>query len=143
MDQDKTPQTGGSENKGTPTTPPAGGSKGTGLAPNIASLLCYVCMPITSIIFLVIEKDDMDVKFHAWQGTIFGVAYIVVLVALQIIAAILGYIIGVLGAIIGILIPIVAIGAFVLWIICLIKAYQGERWKIPYLGDFAAKKAGL
>lgn len=143
MEQKKKPQTGSEpENKGTPSSP-TGPSKGTGLAPNIASLLCYICMPITSIIFLVIEKENADVIFHAWQATIFGVAYIVVLVALQILAAILGYILGVLGAIIGILIPIVAIAAFVLWIICLIKAYQGERWKIPYIGEFAAKKAGL
>ena len=120
-----------------------GGTKGTGLAPNIASLLCYICMPITSIIFLVIEKDNADVKFHAWQGTIFGVAYIIVLIGLQVVAAILGAIIGVLGAIVGILIPIVAIAAFILWIICMVKAYQGERWRIPYLGDMAAKKAGL
>lgn len=126
-----------------PTPPPAGGQKGTGLAPNIASLLCYICMPITSIIFLVIETTDQDVKFHAWQGTIFGVAYIAVLIALQILAAILGAIIGFLGAIVGILIPIVAIGAFVVWIICMVKAYQGERWRIPYLGEYAAKKAGI
>lgn len=130
------------ENKGMPSSP-TGGQKGTGLAPNIASLLCYICMPITSIIFLVIEKENLDVKFHAWQGTIFGVAYIVVLVALQILAALLGYIVGILGAIVGILIPIVAIAAFVLWIICMVKAYQGERWKIPYIGDFAAKQAGI
>lgn len=118
-------------------------SAGTGLAPNIASLLCYICMPITSIIFLVIEKDSLDVKFHAWQGTIFGVAYIVLLIALQIVAAILGAIIGVLGAIVGILIPVAAIGALIIWIICMVKAYQGEKWKIPYLGDYAAKKAGV
>lgn len=143
MSEKKAPQTGsGKESKGTPSSPTSS-PQGTGLAPNIASLLCYICMPITSIIFLVIEKEDLDVKFHAWQATIFGVAYIVVLIALQILAALLGYIIGVLGAVVGILIPIVAIGAFVLWIICLIKAYQGERWKIPYLGDYAAKRAGV
>ena len=143
MDQENKPTTPPTPPSGGQTPPPSAGKGGTGLAPNIASLLCYICMPITSIIFLVIEKDNMDVKFHAWQGTVFGVAYLIVLIALQILAAILGVIIGVLGAIVGILIPIVAIGAFILWIICMIKAYQGERWRIPYLGDFAAKKAGL
>lgn len=135
MEQQNNQPTGGQ------TPPPA--AKGTGLAPNIASLLCYICMPITAIIFLVIENSDQDVKFHAWQGTAFGVSYIVVLIALQILAAIMGAIAGFLGAIVGILIPVVAIAAFVVWIICMIKAYQGERWKIPYIGDFAAKKAGL
>ncbi len=121
------------------TTP----TKGTGLAPNIASLLCYICMPITSIIFLLIEKDNLDVKFHAWQGTAFGVGYILVIIALEILAAIFGAIASVLGIIIGFFIPIVGLIAFVVWIVCLIKAYQGERWRIPVVGDFAAKKAGV
>ncbi len=130
-------------------TPPAGGqtggsgSQGTGLAPNIASLLCYICMPITSIIFLIIEKENQDVRFHAWQGTAFGVGYIVLIIALEILAAILGAIASVLGIIIGFFVPIVGLAAFVIWIVCLIKAYQGERWRIPVVGDFAAKKAGV
>jgi uncharacterized membrane protein len=125
----------------TPSNP--SGSQGSGLAPNVASLLCYICMPITSIIFLLLEKENKDVQFHAWQGTAFGVGYIVVIVALQILAAILGAIASFIGVVIGMLIPLVAIVAFILWIICLVKAYQGERWKIPYVGDFAAKKAGV
>jgi len=125
-------------------TPPKGTSSGgTGLAPNIASLLCYICMPITSIIFLIIEKENQDVRFHAWQGTAFGVAYIVLIIALEILAAILGAIASVLGIIIGFFVPIVGLAAFVVWIVCLIKAYQGERWRIPLVGDFAAKKAGV
>jgi len=124
-------------------TPPAGGSQGTGLAPNIASLLCYICMPITSIIFLIIEKENQDVRFHAWQGTAFGVGYIILIVALELLAAILGAIASVLGIIVGFFVPIVGLAAFVVWIVCLIKAYQGERWRIPVVGDFAAKKAGV
>lgn len=120
-----------------------GGAKGTGLAPNIASLLCYICMPITSIIFLLIEKENADVRFHAWQGTTFGIGYILVIIALEILAAIFGAIASVLGIIIGFFIPIVGLIAFVVWIVCLIKSYQGERWRIPIVGDFAAKKAGV
>lgn len=125
------------------TTPPSGGSQGTGLAPNIASLLCYICMPITSIIFLIIEKENQDVRFHAWQGTAFGVGYVILIIALELLAAILGAIASVLGIIVGFFVPIVGLAAFVVWIVCLIKAYQGERWRIPVVGDFAAKKAGV
>ncbi len=125
------------------TKPPKGGSQGTGLAPNIASLLCYICMPITSIIFLIIEKENQDVRFHAWQGTAFGVGYIILIIALELLAAILGAIASVLGIIVGFFVPIVGLAAFVVWIVCLIKAYQGERWRIPVVGDFAAKKAGV
>jgi len=120
-----------------------GRSGGSGLAPNVASLLCYICMPITSIIFMLLEKENRDVQFHAWQGTLFGLGYILLIVALQILAAILGAIANFLGVIIGLLIPIVGLVSFVLWIVCLVKAYQGERWKIPYVGDYAAQKAGL
>ena len=119
------------------------GGKGTGLAPNIASMLCYICMPITSIVFMLMEKENKDVQFHAWQGTVFGVGYIVVIVAIEILAALLGAMVGFLGVVIGLLVPVLGLIAFILWIICLVKAYQGERWKIPYIGDFAEKKAGL
>lgn len=116
---------------------------GSGLAPNVASLLCYICMPITSIIFMLLEKENKDVQFHAWQGTLFGLGYIILVVALQILAAIMGAIANFLGVIIGLLIPVVGLVSFVLWIVCLVKAYQGERWKIPYIGDYAAQKAGV
>ena len=128
---------------GAQSTPPAGGGQGTGLAPNIAGLLCYICSPITGIIFLLIEKENNDVKFHAWQSLVFGVAYVIVVILLEILAAILGMIASVLGIIIGFFIPIVMLAAFIIWIVCLVKAYQGERWRIPVIGDFAAKKAGV
>ena len=119
------------------------GTKGSGLEPNIASLISYICMPITSIIFLLLEKDNKDVQFHAWQGTIFGVGLYVLIVALRILANILGAIVHFLGTMIGWLIPLIGLAATVIWIICLVKAYQGERWKIPYIGDMAAQKAGV
>lgn len=125
------------------TPPSQPGSQGTGLAPNIASLLCYICAPITGIVFLLIEKDNKDVRFHAWQALVFGVAYIVLIILLEILAFILGMIASVLGIIVGFFIPIVMLAAFIVWIVCLVKAYQGERWKIPVIGDFSAKKAGV
>lgn len=124
-------------------TPQGTPGQGTGLTPNIASLLSYICMPITSIVFVLVEKENADIKFHAWQGTIFGVGYILFILALQILTAILGAIWSILGIIVGFFVPIVGLAAFVVWIVCLIKAYQGERWKIPYIGDIAAKKAGI
>lgn len=124
---------------GSQTTPP----QGTGLAPNVASLLCYICTPITGIIFLMIEKDNRDVKFHAWQSIVFGVGYLAVVIVLEIMAAIMGLIASVLGIIVGFFIPIIMLATFIIWIVCMIKAYQGERWRIPVVGDFAAKKAGV
>lgn len=127
----------GQGGQGTKTT------QGTGLPTNIASLLCYICMPITSIIFILIEKENADVRFHAWQGTVFGVGFIALTIVLQILTAIFGAIASILGILIGFFIPIIGIIGFIVWIICLVKAYQGEKWHIPIVGDFAAQKAGV
>lgn len=128
---------------GVPGQGPQGATKGTGLAPNIASLLCYICPPITGVIFLLIEKDSNDVKFHAWQSLVLGVSFFALLIALQILGVIMGAIAGPLGLIIGVFVPLVILATAIVWVICLVKSYQGERWRIPVLGDFAAKKAGV
>lgn len=123
---------------------PTGGTpQGTGLSPNIAGLLCYICSPITGIVFLLIEKENRDVKFHAWQSLVFGLAYIAVVILLEILATIMGFLASVLGIIVGFFVPLVMLASFILWIVCMIKAYQGERWRIPIIGDFAARKAGV
>lgn len=116
--------------------PAGGGSGGTGLAPNVASLLCYVGCLLTGIIFLVIEKDNKDVKFHAWQATFLGGTYFVSWIAFMLLAFI-PYV----GIITGILSIIIYIGLFVVWVVAMIKAYQGERWHIPVLGNLAEQQA--
>lgn len=117
------------------------GGHSSGLAPNVASLLCYVCTFITGIVFLVIEKENKDVRFHAWQAIIFGAAAVIVQIAFSILGAILGAIASFLGAIFAVLSPIVWLAFFIFWIIAMIKAYQGERYKLPLLGDMAEKQA--
>lgn len=118
---------------------PAGQS--SGLAPNVASLLCYVCSFITGIVFLVIEKENKEVRFHAWQAIFFGVSIIAIQIAISILGAIFGAITAVLGAIVAILSPIVSLIFFIFWIICMVKAYQGEHYKLPFIGDLADKQA--
>lgn len=115
-------------------------AQGSGLAPNVASLLCYMCTVITGIIFLVIEKESKEVRFHAWQAICLGVAAFIVQLGLSILTAILGSIAGFLGMIMGIIAPIVGLTFFIFWIICMIKAYQGEHFKLPIIGDIAEKQ---
>ena len=106
----------------------ASASSDTGMESNVAGLLCYIGLWITGIIFLVIEKKDQFVRFHALQSIIvFGV-----LTVISIVLSNIPFIGGILGALIGILI-------FILWIVLMIKAYQGERYSIPVAGDIAAK----
>jgi len=103
-----------------------GGASTTGLEPRIAALLCYLGGWITGIIFLVIEQENKFVRFHALQSTVtFG--------ALTVAGALLGRIPfagSFLGAIIGIL-------AIVLWILLMVKAHQGELYRLPVAGQVA------
>lgn len=117
-----------------------GGSGGTGLAPNVASLLCYVCTIITGIIFLVIEKEDKEVKFHAWQAIFLGGAAIALSIVINVLGFVFASIAGFLGMIISLLGFVVNIGIFVIWIIAMIKAYKGEHWLIPFIGNLAEQQ---
>ncbi len=118
------------------TPPPASGG---GLAPNVASLLCYLCDWVTGLIFLLIEKNNKEVKFHAWQAIFFSAA----MIAIYIVFLILGFILGKigLGFIVSILWIVIIIGYWVVKILCMVKAYQGTRFKLPYIGDLAEQQA--
>ncbi len=102
------------------------GGSTTGLEPNIAGLLCYLGGWITGIVFLVIEQKNKFVRFHALQSIVtFG--------ALTVASALLNWIPFVgdfFSAVIGIL-------AFILWILLMVKAYQGELYKVPVAGHVA------
>ena len=105
------------------------GKASTGIQPNMAGLLCYLAGFVTGIIFLVIEKDNKFVRFHAMQSIfVFGGLFV-----LQIVLSFIPFI----G---WILIPFVGIGALILWIILMIKAYNGETYKLPIVGDMAEKQ---
>jgi len=103
----------------------------TGLAENTAGLLCYVLGWISGIIFVILERESTFVKFHAIQSVIvFG--------TLSVAGALFGWI-----PILGLILRIVfAILAFVLWVVLMVKANQGERYKIRWAGAFAEKWAG-
>jgi uncharacterized membrane protein len=106
-------------------------SSGTSLQPNVAGLLCYLVGWITGLVFFLIEKDDDFVRFHAKQSIIvFGTFFVISLV--------LGWI-PIIGWIVSMLLSILAL---VLWILLMIKAYQGERFKLPLAGDLAEKWQG-
>jgi uncharacterized membrane protein len=110
--------------------------RGTGLDPKLAALLSYVLGWITGLIFFLIEKDKY-VRFHALQSIFFSIATFVVWLGYVIVAIIFSFI-PIIGAIISLLLWLtIGIGCFVLWIMLMVKAYQGERYKLPLLGDWA------
>ena len=104
----------------------------TGLAPNIAALLCYFFSPVASIIFILIEKNDKFVRFHAFQSLFLFIALILLCIVLSFIP-IIGWI----------LLMVLPLAWLILWIVMLVKAYQGQTFKLPVIGEMSAKQAGL
>lgn len=117
--------------------PPAGSS---GMDPKLAGLLAYIIPPITGIVFLLIEKSNSVVRWHAAQSIVFGVVWIVLWVVFTILSTILGTVIPIIGWVISLVVWLVlALGGFVLWVVCLIKGYSGEKWRMPVLAAYADK----
>jgi uncharacterized membrane protein len=105
----------------------------TGLQENVAGFLCYILGWVTGLIFFLIDKRPF-VRFHAMQSMItFGALFVIqwVFVWGGWFGGILGYaLMGMIGSLIGLL-------ALVAWILCMVKAYQGQRFKLPVIGDLA------
>jgi uncharacterized membrane protein len=135
-----------------PTVAPAGGPQGaampvasSGLAENVAGLLCYVLGWITGLIFLLIDKRPF-VRFHAAQSLVtFGI--------LNILSTAVGIFFGSrllwgppfrwgdFGAW-GTVHSLIDLVTFVLWIVSMIKAYQHELFRIPIAADIVDEFIG-
>lgn len=118
---------------------PAQSTSSSGLEPNIAGALSYLLTWLTGLIFLLIEKEDKFVRFHAVQAIGLGVAWIVAWIVLSVVAAILPGILGTLVWILGWL--AVGLGGLVIWLFMMFKAYQGQMVKLPIIGDIAEKES--
>lgn len=107
------------------------GKSSIGLGENVAGLLCYVLGWVSGLILLLLERESRFVRFHAIQSIfVFGV--------LTVASIVIGWI-PVIGAVVSYLISLLALA---LWIVLMIKAYQGQLFKLPWSGDFAEKRMG-
>jgi len=122
---------------GAPVAHPTAATAG-GLTDNVAGMLAYVTF-IPAIIFLVIEPYNRSrfIRFHAFQSIFLAVAMIAISIGLSVFSFI-----PVLGLILLPLHLLIWLGLFVLWIVLLLKANQGQMWKLPIIGDLAEKQAG-
>ena len=102
----------------------------TGFDANVAAALSYLVGFVTGIIFLVVEKENRFVRFHALQSTLVFAGIVALDILLQIVPL--------LGAllVVFVVIPLSA----VLWLLLMFKAYQGEEFKLPLVGQIAADK---
>jgi len=123
---------------GRAATAPASTTTSTGgMADNVAGMLAYVTI-IPAIIFLVVEPFNKNrfVRFHAFQCLFFAVAWTILWIALSIVAHI-----PILGWLTILIWPLVGLAGLIIWVILLLKANQGQKFKLPVIGDLAEKQA--
>jgi uncharacterized membrane protein len=128
-------------------TPVAVAKSSTGLDENIAALLSYVLGWITGLIFMLLEKESRLVRFHAVQALILGIIGLVfsfgswiVWLVIAIIASMLPDVLGMLVmAVVGLVMLVIVLAIVVGWVIGMVKAYQGQYFKLPLIGNFAEK----
>ena len=141
----------GQQNYGTPGSPPPSSSSPLGgMDPKIAAAISYIW--IVGIIFFILEKENKFVRFHALQSIFFGVANSIIMILLGILAFVLTVVFGIGGAMVGggmesLVSLLVGLIWLLFWLIGLlmfaglifaaVKAYQGQKFKLPIIGNIA------
>jgi uncharacterized membrane protein len=101
----------------------------TGLSSNVAAALSYVLGPLTGILFLLLERDPF-VRFHAMQSIlVFGGLFV-----LQTIMA--------ATLILAPLAPLLSLVGFIVWLVAIYKAWQGQKWEVPVVGQYVNQLLG-
>lgn len=110
-----------------------------GLSENVAGALAYVTL-IPAIIFLLVEPYNRNsfVRFHSWQCIFLCIAALCINVALSIV---LGIALAFSPYVHAMLWPLIQLAWLVIWIVCLLNAINGKRFKLPLIGDLAEKQA--
>ncbi|MDY6780301.1 MAG: DUF4870 domain-containing protein [Halobacteria archaeon] len=117
------------------------GETNSGLDENAAGALAYILGLLSGLFFYVTEEENDFVRFHAMQSILFSVAAIIVnwvvsslLFSIIFRGAFFGY--GLWG-LISLISTLVTLALGVVWLLLMFKAYNGERYKLPVIGDFA------
>lgn len=100
----------------------------TNLPVNLTSALCYAPFIgwIVALVLVLIEKNS-DVKWHAVQGLLVGLAVWVLALGLG------------MTVILAVLVPLIWVAGFILQLVLVVKTYQGERMKLPLLTEWTDK----
>ena len=126
-----------------PPLAPSSGVQAGGLTDNMAAALCYVLGLLTGVLFLVLAPYNQNrlIRFHAFQSIFVNLAYVAALIVLGVFTGILRMV-PFFGVMLSFMLyPILGLGFFVLWLVLMYKAYNGERWVLPVVGPLAEKQA--
>jgi uncharacterized membrane protein len=120
---------------------PAAALTTTGLDPNIAAVLSYLGWWLTGIIFLLAERHNRFVRFHAAQALVAFGAISALTATMLVVSFALLLVSDVAFQVMTFLSQVVLLTAVVLWLICLWKAFRGEYWALPGVGSMAERLA--
>lgn len=123
--------------------PPAASA---GMTNNVAGLLCYILGIVTGVIFLVIDpyKNNRFVRFHAFQSIFYWLACFAFWIIWSQVFIGMFFSSGGLGmfGMFALFFTLIRLAMFACWIFLMVKAYNNEEFKLPFIGDLAAKQAG-
>jgi uncharacterized membrane protein len=122
-----------------PSPPPP--PTGSGGASSNTLMLVLSYLGVLALIPFLVEKDDKEVQWHAKHGLVLFGAEVVLFIGLSIVFRILdGMTSGAASCLGGCgFMPILSLAIMVLHIVCIVKAVNGQRFKIPVLSDYADK----
>jgi uncharacterized membrane protein len=101
-----------------------------GMKARTAGLLCYLFGWVSGLIFLLLERDNRFVRFHAAQSLLFfGAVSILEWFFSYFPFALFG-----LGGVVGLV-------GFIGWIVLMVAAHRGRYYKLPLFGDYAEQLA--
>ena len=120
-----------------------------GLDANLAAALGYP-IGIIGLVNFIIEKQNRFVKFHGIQSVLYSVGLGVLFTVVWIVVVILGMILSAISEALGLLVfgltTLLALLVFLLWFGGLLffayKAYQGQMFRLPVIGNIAEKLTG-
>lgn len=124
----------------------SGGKTALGLDLNIGALVCYlnICLPfglIYSIIVLVTDKTNKLPRFHAFQSILLSAAAFVIILVFEVFSFVIAIVLrsAIVGILMYLVIIVLCLGILIAVIFAAIKAYGGQLFKLPVIGEMADK----
>jgi uncharacterized membrane protein len=113
------------------------GPTSTGVEPRLSALLCYSAWWISGLIFLIVEQQHRAVRFHAAQSVVLFGALSLVIGLLS--AGSVGMLVVSAAAFQAarLLVYLVWFAAVAIWLLLMLKTFQGETWRVPFASDLA------
>lgn len=103
----------------------------TGLPENTEAALAYILGWVSGLVLFLLQKDHKKIRFHALQSIVlFGACHVISMG------------LGMIPVVGWAILPFFGIATFVLWLVMIVKTYQGGTMNIPFVTDFVKKQLG-